>query len=237
MAKAPIIGITTYPRDDRGRYSLPAEYVSAVERAGGVPMLIPPVPEHALRYLDLVDGVVLAGGGDIAPQHYRGNAHELNYGVDARRDELELTLARELLRRRQPTLAICRGMQVVNVALGGTLIEHLPAVVGEQVPHRKPPRDPTPHAIRIEPDSRLAELLGATELQPMSWHHQAIRDVAPGLNVVARAPDQTIEGVELPEQPWLIAVQWHPELTAHEDAAQQRLFDALVAATRNNRKE
>jgi putative glutamine amidotransferase len=230
---APVIGITTYPRDERGRYNLPAEYVAAVERAGAVPLLIPPLPEHAHRYLDLVDGVILAGGGDIAPERYRGNAHELNYGVDARRDALELALARELVKRRQPTLAICRGMQIVNVALGGTLIEHLPAVVGEQVLHRKPPRDPTPHVVHIEPGSRLAQLTGVTELQPMSWHHQAIRDVAHGLKVVARAPDQTIEAVELPEQPWLIAVQWHPELTAHEDATQQRLFDALVAATRN----
>ena len=107
---APIIGITTYPRDDRGRFNLPAEYVAAVQRAGGVPVLIPPAPEHAARYLDLVDGVVLAGGGDIAPQHYRGNVHELNYGVDADRDALELALARELMRRKQPTLAICRGL-------------------------------------------------------------------------------------------------------------------------------
>ncbi len=230
---APIIGITTYPRDDRGRFTLPAEYVTAVQRAGGVPVLIPPAPEHASRYLDLVDGVVLAGGGDIAPQHYRGNVHELNYGVDADRDALEIALAHELMRRRQPTLAICRGLQVLNVAQGGTLIEHLPAVVGDRIAHRKPPRDPVPHPIAIEPASRLAAVLGVTDLQPMSWHHQAIRDVAPGFNVVARAPDGTIEAVELPNQPWLLAVQWHPELTAQQDPAQQRLFDALVAATKH----
>jgi putative glutamine amidotransferase len=231
MTKFPVIGITTYPRNERGRYNLPAEYVDAVERAGAVPVLIPPVPEHALRYLDLVDAVILAGGGDLAPEHYRGDAHELNYGVDARRDALELALAREILKRRQPTLAICRGMQVLNVALGGTLIEHLPSVVGEKVAHRQPPRDPVPHLVTLEPDSRLAALVGATELEPMSWHHQAIRDLAPGLRVVARAPDDTIEAVELPDQPWLIAVQWHPELTAHQDSRQQRLFDALVSAS------
>lgn len=233
---APVIGITTYPRDDRGRYNLPAEYVSAVQRAGAVPLLIPPVPEHAMRYLDLVDGVILAGGGDIAPERYRGDAHELNYGVDAQRDELELALAREIVRRKQPTLAICRGMQVLNVALGGSLIEHLPAVVGDRVAHRKPPRDPVPHAVKLEEGSRLAAIVGVTELQPMSWHHQAIRALAPGLEVVGTAPDGTIEAVEMRGAPWLIAVQWHPELTAHQDPTQQKLFDALIEATRKGAK-
>jgi putative glutamine amidotransferase len=233
---APIIGITTYGRDERGRYTLPSEYVAAVQRAGGTPLLIPPLPELAQRYLDLVDGVVLAGGGDVDPEHYSGDTHETMYGIDKERDALELALARELVRRRQPTFAICRGMQVLNVAMGGTLIEHLPNVVGDKVLHRKPPREPTPHTVMLKAGSRLAALSGVTELQPMSWHHQAIRAVAPGLEVVAEAPDGTIEAVELPNQPWLIAVQWHPELTAHEDSSQQRLFDALVAATKTQRR-
>lgn len=229
----PLIGITTYGRDERGRYTLPSEYVDAVERAGAVPLLIPPAPDHAARYLELVDGVVLAGGGDLDPSHYRGSAHETLYGVDARRDALELALARALVQRGQPTLAICRGLQVLNVALGGDLIEHLPAVVGEDVLHRKPPREPVPHAVALKPGSRLAQVTGVTQARPMSWHHQAVRTVAPGLEVVATAPDGTIEAVELPVHPWLIAVQWHPELTAAHDPAQQRLFDALVAAARN----
>ena len=233
MSQAPLIGITTYGRDERGRYTLPGEYVAAVERAGAVPVLIPPVPEHAQRYLDLVDGLVLAGGGDMDPGHYGGSAHETLYGVDAGRDRLELELARRIVERRQPTLAICRGMQVLNVALGGTLIEHLPAVVGEDVLHRAPPRDPTPHAVAVTPGSRLASIAGTTECAPMSWHHQAIRTLAPGLEVVARAPDGTIEAVEMRAHPWLIAVQWHPELTAARDPAQQRLFDALVTACRS----
>jgi putative glutamine amidotransferase len=230
MSRAPIIGITTYGRDERGRYTLPSEYVAAVERAGAVPVLIPPVPAHAERYLELVDGIVLAGGGDLDPELYGGDGHETIYSVDAQRDALELALARRIVERRAPTLAICRGMQVLNVALGGTLIEHLPAVVGEDVLHRAPPRDPTPHAIKVKAGSRLASLAGVTECVPMSWHHQAIRDVAPGLEVVATAPDGTIEAVELPDHPWLIAVQWHPELTAETDPVQQKLFDALVGA-------
>lgn len=229
--KPPLIGITTYGRDERGRYTLPGEYVDAVERAGAVPVLIPPAPRHAARYLELVDGVVLAGGGDIDPAHYRGAANETFYGVDTTRDALELELARRIVERRQPTLAICRGLQVLNVALGGTLIEHLPAVVGEDVLHRAPPREPVAHAVAVVPGSRLAAIAGITECAPMSWHHQAIRTLAPGLEAVAHAPDGTIEAVEMRAHPWLIAVQWHPELTAARDPAQQRLFDALVAAT------
>lgn len=232
-ARLPVIGITTYGRDERGRYTLPSEYVAAVQRAGGVPLLVPPVPEHARRYLDLVDGMILAGGGDMDPAHYGGEAHVTLYGIDAQRDGLELALARQIVQRRQPALAICRGMQVLNVALGGTLIEHLPAAVGEDVLHRAPAREPTPHAVRIKAGSVLARIAGATEFAPMSWHHQAIRATAPGLEVVATAPDGTIEAVELAGHPWLIAVQWHPELTAEREPSQQRLFDALVAAAMN----
>jgi len=236
-ARLPVIGITTYGRDERGRYTLPSEYVAAVQRAGAVPVLIPPVPELARRYLELVDGMILAGGGDMDPAHYGGEAHETLYGIDAQRDGLELALARQIVERRQPALAICRGMQVLNVALGGTLIEHLPAVVGEDVLHRKPPREPTPHAVRVKAGSRLAAIAGATEFAPLSWHHQAIRATAPGLEVVATAPDGTIEAVELSSHPWLIAVQWHPELTAEREPAQQRLFDALVTAVKKTAKE
>lgn len=228
---APVIGITTYGCDERKRYSLPVEYVAAVQRAGGLPLLIPPGSERPERYLDLVDGIILAGGGDLDPKHYGGDQHETLYGVDLARDELELALAREIVRRRQPAFAICRGMQVLNVALGGTLIEHLPETFGEKVLHRKPPRDPTPHGVRITPASRLATIAGVTEMQPLSWHHQGIRALAPGLKAVAHAPDGAIEAVELESHPWLIAVQWHPELSAETDPSQQRLFDALVAAT------
>ncbi len=233
--KAPVIGITTYGCDERNRYSLPAEYVAAVQRAGGLPLLIPPGSDRSEHYLDLVDGLILAGGGDIDPKLYGGDPHETVYSVDPDRDQLELALAREIVRRNQPAFAICRGMQVLNVALGGTLIEHLPTVVGESVLHRKPPREPSAHPIAIDPASQLAAIAGATELHPVSWHHQAIRALAPGLKAVAHAPDGTIEAVELDDHPWLIAVQWHPELTAEKDKSQQRLFNALVAAAQSGK--
>jgi putative glutamine amidotransferase len=225
----PVIGITTYGRDERGHFPLPAEYVAAVRRAGGLPLLIPPLQDLAVAYLEVLDGLVLAGGGDISPGSYGGASHETLYAVDEDRDRLEIALARAAVARRMPVLAICRGMQILNVALGGTLIEHLPDTVGERVAHRLPPREPVPHAVRVQPGSRLATILGATELQPMSWHHQGVRRLAPGLKPIAFAPDETIEAVELAGHTELIAVQWHPELTAQEDPAQQRLFDTLVA--------
>jgi putative glutamine amidotransferase len=228
--RTPVIGITTYGRDAANRYTLPAEYVDAVRRAGGLPLLIAPGDPRIDAYLQLIDGLLLSGGGDIDPQRYGGATHETLYHVDAERDEMELSLARAILARGVPTLGVCRGAQILNVAMGGSLIEHLPLVVGESVLHRAPPREPTPHRVQLKPGSRLADIVGCTELQPMSWHHQAIREPAAGLDVVAHAPDGTIEAIELPAHRWLIAVQWHPELTAHADPAQQRLFDALITA-------
>lgn len=234
MSQRPLIGITTYGCDERGRYTLPSDYVAAVERAGALPVLIPPLAEHAERYLARVDGVVLAGGGDIDPARYGGKPNELIYNVDAGRDALEIALARALVERGVPTLAICRGLQVLNVAHGGTLIEHLPAEVGEAVAHRAPPREPVPHAVSIVPGTLLASITGAMEISPLSWHHQAVRALAPGFTVTARAPDGAIEALERPGHPWLVAVQWHPELSAAREPSQQALFDGLVSAVRNH---
>jgi putative glutamine amidotransferase len=120
------------------------------------------------------------------------------------------------------------------VALGGTLVEHLPDEVGDEVAHRLPPRKPTRHLVAIQPDSRLAAILATQQVDAASWHHQAIRQIAPGLRVVAQAPDGAIEATEAPGHPWLVAVQWHPELTAADDPTQQRLFAALIEAARQN---
>lgn len=235
-AVKPIIGITTYGRDADNKFSLPGEYVDAVRRAGGVPLLVPPGEPELSCLLGTLDGLMLAGGGDIDPTRYNGNGHESIYMLDPERDATELALARRVIGRGQPTLAICRGAQVVNVALGGTLIEHLPDEVGETIQHRLPPRNPASHAVDVEPSSRLAGILQSGQIVSASWHHQALRDVADGLTVVARASDGTIEAAEMTMHPWLIAVQWHPELTAADDPVQQRLFDAFVAACQEGRK-
>ncbi len=129
-----------------------------------------------------------------------------------------------------PTLAICRGIQVVNVALGGTLYEHVPDVFGKAVPHQADPPGPVAHDVEVEPGSRLENVLGTRRCSVPSHHHQAVRDVAPGLLVTARASDGVIEAIERPDHPWFIGVQWHPELSAADDPIQQRIFGALVAA-------
>ena len=230
--RRPVIGITTYGRDEDNRFRLPCLYVDAVRRAGGVAILIPPGEEHGEEILSIVDGVILAGGGDIDPALYGGTKHETIYSVDAERDQSEMALARHLAGSNVPTLGICRGHQVINVALGGTLYEHLPDVVGDRVIHRLPPREATQHPIAVAEGSRLASLLGETSFVAASWHHQGIRTLASGLLAVAQAPDGTIEGCEMHSHPWFFSVQWHPELTAHASPTQQRLFDSLVEACR-----
>ena len=233
-ARPPRIGITTYGRNDQGRFTLPAKYVDAVRRAGGVPVLLPPGETELDAWLDLVDGLILTGGPDVDPALYGGDRHPEITSIDRVRDDGEIFLARRAVETKMPALCICRGLQVLNVALGGTLIEHLPDVVGEHVPHRNEQQPYGPHSVHVERDSRLAAILRATDVDPASSHHQAIRTPGAELSVVARAPDGTIEAVEMHGHPDLIAVQWHPEVTAESDPAQQRLFDALVEAARKN---
>ena len=226
----PLIGITTYGRNDQNAFHLPAEYVESLRRAGGIPVLIPCGYRNARDVLDHCDGLILSGGGDLDPQHYGGTIHQAIYMVDSERDRSELALVRQVVQDGTPTLAICRGTQVLNVALGGTLFEHLPDVVGDAVSHRLAPQLPTPHRVTLKSGSKLARMLSCTECTAVSWHHQAIHKHASRLEVVAHAPDGTIEAVELQDHPWLFAVQWHPELSAAEDPVQQCLFDNLVRA-------
>ncbi len=232
--QTPLIAVTTYGRDEKNEFHLPSEYVDSVRRAGGLPLLIAPGEPRWTEVLDLVDGLVLTGGGDLDPAHYGGEGHETVYMVDAERDSLEMDCARRAVDADLPTLGICRGTQILNVCYGGTLIPHLPDVVGEDTLHRLPPREPTPHEVTVRAGTRLAEVLGELKFSCSSWHHQAVRDVAPGWEVTAHAPDGTIEALELPSHPWLIAVQWHPELTAAKDPIQHRLFKAFVDAARRN---
>lgn len=229
---APIIGLTTYGRNPAGGgdYSLPADYADAIVRAGGIPVLLPPATDMCTM-LDRLDGLILSGGGDLDPKHYGVAEHDSVYMVDRRRDRGEMDLARHVLTRTIPCFCICRGVQVLNVALGGTLIPHLPEQVGDGLAHRVPPRRPTFHDVQIEPGSRLGRILDDTRSMVASWHHQAIDELAPGLRVVARAADGVIEAVEMEDHPWLLAVQWHPEITAAHDPQQQALFNAFVEAS------
>ena len=228
MAHTPRIGITTYGRNEEGRFTLNARYVDCVRRAGGLPLLLPPGEPRLAEALGLFDALVMCGGPDVDPKLYGGRAHKEVYGIDSERDASDIELAKAIVARRVPALCICRGVQVLNVAFGGTLVEHLPDEVGEKVLHRGAERAYVPHEVRLEPRSRLAALLGKQVLSPASSHHQAVRKPGTGLEVAARAGDGTIEALEHREHEKLIAVQWHPEYTAHEDPLQQRLFDELV---------
>ena len=224
----PIVGLTTYPASATHGWHTPVLYVEAVLRAGGVPMMLSgQCLDCAERWLDVVDAVVLIGGGDINPAEFGSAGHETIYNLSAERDAMELALMRALLARPKPVLAICRGMQILNTVLGGTLHVHLPDVVGESVLHRAPPRDPISHGIQVAADSELAKVIGE-QVNTASWHHQAIHQLGKGLKAVAWAPDGVIEAVELEGRQDLLAVQWHPEITAAEDNGQQRMFDWLI---------
>jgi len=229
----PLIGITTYAANENQEVTLPVNYIESVRRAGGIPVLLPPGEQQIESLLPHLNGLILAGGGDIAPECYGGESHPLVYMVDEARDRMELSLARAVIQREIPTLAICRGIQITNVALGGTLYPHLPDHFGDSIEHRKPPREPTPHRVEVDRDSRLAAMMESDDVETMSWHHQALNQVADRLHIVARAPDGVIEAVELTDHPWFIGVQWHPELTADQDPTQQNLFDEIVRQSRS----
>lgn len=233
MRGPPVIGITAYARDGSPpTFSLPCGYVDCVRRAGATPVVLPPGEETPEALLDLLDGLILAGGGDVAPSAYGGRHHETIYSVCEERDAFEFALARAALRSGDvPMLCICRGLQVLNVVCGGTLHAHLPERFGDHVEHRRPPRLQTNHPVDVEPDSRLAVLLGSRHPSVCSWHHQAIDRIGADLRPVAVAADGVVEAVEHRTHDWCFGVQWHPEMQP-EDQAQQRLFAALVDAAR-----
>ena len=207
---------------------MPTSYVDAIRAGGGVAVILPPGDPDPRGVLDGIDALVLSGGGDVAPQRYAGSNHEMIYGVSEERDAFEIELARAALARPDlPIFCICRGMQILNVTLGGTLHAHLPDLGTSTVEHRLPERLHNHHAARVEPSSRLAALMGSTEVTVCSWHHQGIARLAPGLRAVAWAEDGIIEAVEHEEHPLCVGVQWHPEMQM-DDPAQQRLVRSFV---------
>jgi putative glutamine amidotransferase len=233
---APIIGITTSVTVDTSpeRAYVNASYLRAVEVAGGIPVLLPPhLSEQARDALwDRLDGVLLTGGGDIAPVRFNEPAHHTLIDVSPLRDALELDIVERAVKDGVPLLAICRGLQVVNVALGGTLYQDLPTDKPGAVAHsQQEPRDQPTHAVKVLGEGpRLASIVGMSELEVNSFHHQAIKRLGDGLRDVAWAPDGVIEAVEMEGDGFVIAVQWHPEDLVTRDPAARRLFAALTAA-------
>jgi gamma-glutamyl-gamma-aminobutyrate hydrolase PuuD len=220
-----------------GGVGLPATYVAALLRAGVQPLVVPPVPtDDPDALLRGLSGLVLAGGGDIDPRRYGAEPHSSVYGVDDGRDELEVALVHAAVAARLPVLAICRGLQVVNVACGGTLWQHLPDREGIDVhgdPTAATASRSTRHEVEVAPGTRLAEAAGATRLGDcVSHHHQGVAELGDGLVPVAWTADGMVEGLETTGEAWLVAVQWHPEVTAAEDPVQQRLFEAFAGKVR-----
>ena len=202
----------------------PLTYTRAVERAGGTPMVVPPVPpESVARLVEGLDGLVLTGGTDVSPSLYQELAHEQTDAPDRRRDRFEVALVRAAIDAGLPLLAIGRGLQVLNVARGGTLIQHLPEAVGHSG-HAPGTAKMTQHDVTLKDGSTLAKLLGGHAQVP-ALHHQAIKQAGDGLVTVAWADDQVIEAVELEGHRFAIGVQWHPE-----EGDDPRLLQALVKA-------
>jgi putative glutamine amidotransferase len=210
--------------------AIPGPYVRALHRAGGQEAILSPRPlsdGEAASVLDRFDGLLLVGGGDIDPSHYGENPVPECYGIDSEADVFEMHLARTAIDRGMPMLAICRGFQILNVATGGSLDQHITGREG-LVGHGVPGERSETHDVRVEPGTWTAKAMGTESASVSSSHHQAVARLGDGLAVSGRAPDGIVEAVEHPEGSWVVAVQWHPERTSETDPAQQGLFDALV---------
>ncbi len=230
----PLIGITAgnHPRIS-GSYVVRWDYVRSVERAGGVPIVL--APSGAALHpslVDRLDGLLLTGGLDIDPSAYGEAPHPSLSHTSKERDEFEFLLIEGALRRGLPLLGICRGLQSLNVALGGSLLQDIPSLVGVQVSHDDPerPRHDIAHAVTVQAGTRLHEILGAERVDVNSFHHQAPKRLADGLIVTATADDGVIEGVERPGAAFVLGVQWHPEAFWNHGANFAPLFAAFVGA-------
>ena len=230
----PLIGITSYAQDARwGVWHMPAvliplDYVDAVERAGGRALVIPPTEDGVDETLAVLDGVVFSGGADVDPSKYGAEPHPATDAPQTRRDAGEMALLEAALERDMPVLAICRGFQLLNVARGGDLVQHLPDEVGHD-DHKQVPGEFAVHPVEVKGGTRLASIVGERS-DVTSHHHQGLGKVGEGLVETAWAADGTLEAVEDPSLRFAVGVQWHPE--AGEDAA---LFEALVEQAREYR--
>lgn len=229
----PRIGLTCDLDPDRRRIILREAYCQAILAAGGLPVLLPVVaPEAVPGYLALIEGLVLTGGGDIEPSFFGAGTTSILHKVLPQRDAYELALTRAALAKGKTILAICRGIQVLNVAAGGDLYQDIPAEVPGALNHsQEQPRHRPSHRIATVPGTRLAGLLGP-EAQVNSLHHQAVRRLGAGLRVAATAPDGVIEGIEGQGQNMVLGVQWHPEDLYTGDDCQKTLFEYFVEMAR-----
>ena len=238
----PLVGIPGR-RDQSSRSGSPVlaqnrTYVEAVATAGGAPVLIPlNLDEGALRAIyERLDGLLLTGGVDVHPRHYGEALHEKCGEIDEARDAVELTLTRWALAEGLPVLAICRGVQVLNVAAGGTLYQDIASQVPGSLKHNcwpDHPRNYLAHQVTVNGGSLMTAILGQSQLAVNSMHHQAVKDLAPSFSVVAQAPDGLIEAIESNDHPFALGVQWHPEELVEDAPPMRRLFEEFVSAARS----
>jgi len=244
QGKRPLIGCTTYhktvsqsPRIEV--YGLMPAYVEAIRQAGGIPLLIPlGAGEDELQAIfTQIDGILLPGGGDINPHAYHGGTHHSLRDINPQRDQVEIFLAQHAVRHGKPLLAICRGHQIMNVALGGTLWQDIATLMPKAIQHDNyltSPRSFLAHSVQISPQTTLSRWLNTTEIPVNSLHHQGVRDLAPELTTTAVAPDGLIEGVEVNGHPFAVGVQWHPENLIHDNPTMLGLFTGLVTTASQN---
>jgi putative glutamine amidotransferase len=221
------------PDGDTSRVRLTAAYVTALENAGLIPLIVPPLsnPDAASAILDSVAGLVLTGGEDVDPARYGEKRHEKVRSINPARDATEAALIREAKERGTPVLAICRGIQILNVALGGSLVQDIPSQCETKIAHdEESARDSRTHEITVEPDSLIAAAVGTEHLTVNSFHHQSVKRVADGMRVTARSPDGIIEGIESTDEDWwVMAVQWHPEeMTDSAEPWDRGLFQSFA---------
>lgn len=233
----PLIGVTTRNGRDADNHpttTVQHAYIRAIVQAGGLPLPIPSLlnKEDFLDIYSRLDGILFTGGGDVALEHFDGSDHPKIGEVDKMRDLTELTLLRTAAQDGKPMLGICRGAQVMNVALGGTLYTHIHDQVKNALDHDYPGhlRQVLVHPVNVDESAKVAEIFGETLLQVNSLHHQGLKDIAPHLKVVGYAPDGVPEVVEMPDHPYAIAVQWHPEWLT-DQPAMRRLFKSFVDAS------
>lgn len=238
MTVRPRIGISLDYDPAQGRYGLKQTYVDAVLGAGGLPVLLPIVGEEgAAAYLDQLDGLVLSGGDFDVPPSLYGEATRPQCGaLVPERTDSELRFLRSALATGMPVLGVCGGMQLLNVALGGSLHQDLPNDLGLRGHQQPAPKDVPSHDVEVVPGTRLAALAGAGRLRVNSTHHQAVKAVAPGLLVSARSPDGVVEGIELPGHPFALGVQWHPESALRHEPRHAGIYRGLVAAAGERRR-
>ena len=231
----PLIGIGSdvqSPAGERERSFVYLTYVESLRKAGAIPVVIPPQPENAADLMDQLDGIVLAGGEDCDPAAYGEECHPtVTSKMDTRRQSNDFGLAKVARDRGVPTLGICLGMQVMNVAAGGTLVQDINSAIQTEIEHASEPEDRARHEVMVDQGTKLGEILRQSELNVNSSHHQAVGKVGDGLRVTAHAPDGVVEGLEDPKHPFYIGVQWHPEDMKGETSA-ETLFGALIEAAR-----